>query len=247
MPAAESRRRPRPSSSEASKGDPLTPTERTAVGLLLADTHNKKKKKQRPPPRRKPQWWERHELSDFSLMLCCLGVGIVVYTVRSRTIHRTTFPSLRYTTREFRSRYQASRSQIAHHKTLYDEIYRLKSERLKPPDQTEWPDYERRPDYQLHSHYGTHVPECSLTVVVLELNLGKPVFDFGPGQPLWFELESIASAIPDDACVSLQTSECTYFGFGWWKGCGERERPLHITPVADLVGTARLTYCVPSL
>jgi hypothetical protein len=48
-----------------------------------------------------------------------------------------------------------------------------------------------------------------LTVLVWEQNLGKPVYDFGPGQPLWFELESIASAIPDDACVALQTSECS--------------------------------------
>ena len=111
--------------------------------------------------------------------------------------------------------YQASRSKIANHKKLYDEIYRLKSERLKPPDQTVWPDSDRRP-YQLNSHYGTNVLECSLTVVVLDPHLGKPVFDFGPGQPLWFELESIASAIPDDACVTLQTSKCSFFS--WWEG-----------------------------
>lgn len=191
--------------SEAS--DPLTKTERAAVGIILADTHKRKKQQQRPPPRRKRQWWERHELSDVSLLMCCLGVAIVVYTLRYRATQMTNFPSLRYTTKEFRSIYQASRSQIANHKQLYDDIYHLKSERLKPPDQTEWPDYERRP-YELKAQYGTNVRQCSLTVVVLEQNLARPVFDFGPGQPLWFELESIASAIPDDACVALQTSEC---------------------------------------
>lgn len=200
MSAVESRRRTHRSGSS----DILTKTERAAVGIVLSDTQNKKRR----PQKRKLQWWERHELSDVSLLLVCLGVGIVIYTVKYRASDTANYPSMQYTTKEFRTSYMASRSQIAPHKKLYHEVYNLAAKRLKPPDQTEWPEHERRP-YELTSFYGPSVQQCSLTVLVWEQNLGKPVYDFGPGQPLWFELESIASAIPDDACVALQTSECS--------------------------------------
>jgi hypothetical protein len=197
MSAVESRRR----THRSGPSDILTKTERAAVGVVMSDTQNKKRR----PQKRKLQWWERHELSDVSLLLVCLGVGIVIYTVKYRA---TNYPSMQYTTKEFRTSYMTSRSQIAPHKKLYHEVYNLAAKRLKPPDQTEWPEHERRP-YDLTSFYGPSVQQCSLTVLVWEQNLGKPVYDFGPGQPLWFELESIASAIPDDACVALQTSECS--------------------------------------
>jgi hypothetical protein len=198
MQVSESRRRTR----RPGSNDLLTEAERAAVGSVMSDTHAKRR-----PPKRKLQRWERYELSDLSQLLVCLGIGIVVYTVRYRASDAADHALLQYTTKEFRASFEASRSLIAPHKKLYNQVYNLATQPLKPRDAIAWPEYQRRP-YELKSSYGSSVQQCSLTVVVLDQNLGKPVSEFGPGQSLWFELESIASAIPADACVVLQTSKC---------------------------------------
>jgi hypothetical protein len=196
MPATESRRRTRRATPE------LMEDERAAVGTVLGGVHSSRK---RQPRKRKLRKWERHELSDLSLILVCLGVGIIIYTVRYRSQAAVNYPSLAEVSREFKQAYQASRKRVLGNIKLYDEVYKLATERLRPPDETSWPDYERQP-YELQSTYGPSVEECSLSIVVLESKLGTPVYDFGPGQPLWFELESIG-AFTSDACVVLQTSE----------------------------------------
>lgn len=196
MRARENRKRTRGTTAD------LKDDERVAVGAVLGDVHSSKKRQSR---RHKLRKWERHELSDLSLLLLCLGVGIVVFTVRYRSREAVNYPSLSGVSKEFRQAYQEGRIRVSRNQNLYTEVYKLATERLKPPDETAWPEYERRP-FELKSIYGPSVSKCTLTVAVLEPNLGKPVYDFGPGQPLWFELESIG-AFASDACVVLQTSE----------------------------------------
>lgn len=60
--------------------------------------------------------------------------------------------------------------------------------------------------YQLNSMYGEGITKCNLTVVMMDPRIGFPKQDFGPGQPLWFALESVGAFAPE-SCVILQTSK----------------------------------------
>ena len=180
----------------------LNNEERFAIGTVLSGASRKR----RSSKNRKLRRWDRHELSDVSLCLLIIGICIVLYTIRCRVEVASKYPSLAGVSREFRQAYQISRQNILPaYKDLYDDVYKLATERLNPPDTTVWPEHERHP-YQLKSTYGSTVQQCPVTIVVLDTKLGKPVYDFGPGQPLWFELESIG-AFAADACVVLQTSK----------------------------------------
>jgi hypothetical protein len=112
-------------------------------------------------------------------------------------------PVLVGTSRDFSNRYYDSRKVVKRNLELYDEVYKLKEERRKPPDLTEWPEYERRP-YQLGPTYGPSITECSVTIVFMDPRFGFPVYNYGPGQAAWFALESIGAFAPE-ACVLLQT------------------------------------------
>ena len=114
-------------------------------------------------------------------------------------------PILTDTSKEFQARYYASRAMIHRYKLLYDQIYKLKEERLQPPDQTMWPDYERNP-YTLDSSYGSSIENCTVTILFMDPRLGYPTYKYGPGQSAWFALESIGAFAPD-SCVLLQTSK----------------------------------------
>ena len=180
-------------------GSELHEDEREAIGTVLRVVNKKKR-----PAKRKA--WEKHELSDFSLFLCCLGVAIVIYTIRYRYQETSKYPSMAGVSKEFRAAYYDSRQRILpSYKILYDTFYKLATERLHPPDETAWPEHDKYP-YELKSTYGPSVAQCPLTIVVVNTKLGKPIYDFGPGQPLWFELESIGAFEPD-ACVVLQTGK----------------------------------------
>jgi len=122
MQTLENRRRTR----RLQSTETLTHTERNAVGIILRDTHKKQQRqKQR---KRKVKWWEQHELNDLSLVVACVGIGLVICILRYRSREMTNSPSLKYTTKEFRTIYKASRSRIASHKRLYDDIYKMQSE-----------------------------------------------------------------------------------------------------------------------
>jgi hypothetical protein len=105
--------------------------------------------------------------------------------------------------RAFSSRYYDSRKVVKHNLELYDEVYKLREESRKPPDLTEWPEYERRP-YELGPTYGPSITECNVTIVFMDPRFGFPVDNYGPGRAAWFALESIGAFAPE-ACVLLQT------------------------------------------
>lgn len=112
-------------------------------------------------------------------------------------------PVLVGASRDFSSRYYNSREVVKHWNYVYDEVYKLKMERRKPPDLTEWPEYERHP-YMIGPTYGPSITECKVTIVFMDPRFGFPVYKYGPGQAAWFALESIGAFAPE-ACVVLQT------------------------------------------
>jgi hypothetical protein len=112
-------------------------------------------------------------------------------------------PTLIGASRTFQQRYYQSREVVKGNQHLYDSVYKLRTERLLPPDQTAWPEYERRP-YELKSTYGSGVEACDVTILFTDPRLGFPKYDYGPGQSMWFALESIGAFAPE-ACVLLQT------------------------------------------
>jgi hypothetical protein len=112
-------------------------------------------------------------------------------------------PTLIGASKTFQKSYYQSREVVKGNQHLYDSVYKLKTERLLPPDQTDWPEYERRP-YELKSTYGSGVQACDVTVLFTDPRLGFPKYDYGPGQSMWFALESLGAFAPE-ACVLLQT------------------------------------------
>ncbi|KAG7359860.1 hypothetical protein IV203_034958 [Nitzschia inconspicua] len=145
------------------------------------------------------------------LFLCCilgvlLFIGFLFQYVLS--IFFSVFSS------SFERQYTASFGLIDRYATLYKETYRLAMERKLPPDQTTWPTVPSR-SFELNTSYGGHIKNCSLTILVMDDVLGRPIFDYGNGQSIWFVLESIGAFAPPDACISLVTSDCAikqYFG-----------------------------------
>jgi hypothetical protein len=136
------------------------------------------------------------------LALVLLAVLVVFQSPFFNSLDEPTVIGASYS---FKQRFFQSRATVERNKELYDTVYKFATKRLLPPDQTDWPDYERRP-YEMKSTYGSSVDACDLTVVVMDPRLGFPTYDFGPGQPLWFALESIG-AFASEACVLLQTCE----------------------------------------
>jgi hypothetical protein len=97
---------------------------------------------------------------------------------------------------------------VERYANLYNATHTLVTERRTPPDETHWPIYEKYP-YELSSSYGDVVKTtCSVTFIVMEAKLSYPIYEYGPGQSLWFGLESIGAFAPKDACVVLMTSTC---------------------------------------
>ncbi len=179
----------------------LNDSERIAIGNALSGANKKFR-----PMQRKLRRWEHHDLSLLFFLFLCLGLVILVYAIRYRYQEASKYPSLAGVSHEFRKSYQDSRQRVLPaYKDLYDKIYMLATERLQPPDETLWPEYERY-SYEIKATYGATVQQCPITIVVLDTKLGKPVYDYGPGQFLWFELESIGAFAPD-ACIVLQTSK----------------------------------------
>jgi hypothetical protein len=76
-----------------------------------------------------------------------------------------------------------------------------------PPDQTSWPSIPVRA-YELLSNYGNNILTCSLTILLMDDKLGRPLYDYGNGQSIWFVLESIGAFAPRNACITLITSDC---------------------------------------
>jgi hypothetical protein len=204
MPLTESRRRPKRVTVSNEQRD--------------ASVGNAMKYSQRPRRRKKSEggnsfrnlfWSSRSnfnfgsigKLLTFSFALCLL----VLFTLQTTLFSASDEPSLVGASAPFQRRYNQSRAIVKKNKELYDLVYKLASERLLPPDQTNWPDYERRP-YELKSTYGAAIEKCDVTIVLTDPRLGFPKYDFGPGQPIWFALESIG-AYASEACVLLQT--CT--------------------------------------
>ena len=180
-------------------GSELHDDEREAIATVLKTVNSKRR-----PAKRKA--WEKHELSDKSLLLFFIGVAMVVYTVRYRYQDASKYPSMAGVSKEFRTAFFESRKRILPaYKALYDNYYKLATERLHPPDETAWPEHDRYP-YELKSTYASNVEQCPITIVVANTKLGKPIYDYGPGKPLWFELESIGAFEPN-ACVLLQTGK----------------------------------------
>lgn len=112
-------------------------------------------------------------------------------------------PVLAGASRDFSRRYYDSRKVVKHNLELYNEVYKLKKERRRQPDLTEWPEYERR-SYHLGPLYRSSITECNVTIVFMDPRFGFPVYNYGPGQAAWFALESIGAFAPE-ACVVLQT------------------------------------------
>ena len=96
---------------------------------------------------------------------------------------------------------------VERYSMLYNETYTIATERRQPPDQAIWPAYEKY-SYTIESSYGSNINKCSMTFIVMEAKLSYPIYQYGPGQSLWFGLESIGAFAPSDSCVVLITSTC---------------------------------------
>lgn len=86
------------------------------------------------------------------------------------------------------------------HQDAYDTAYRQKG---KPPYKIS----ERVDDFLSNNNsYGLTKFKCSLTVVLMDPRIATD----GPGQPVWFALESVAlyTANNDETCFLIQTSSC---------------------------------------
>ena len=121
----------------------------------------------------------------------------------SATIMVSEEVSLEDTSSSFQQLYRERNAIVDQNTKLYDTIYKLSSERLLPPDETEWPEHTRSA-YALKSSYGPAVEKCDVTIVVTDPRLAFPKYLGGPGQPIWFALESIG-AYANTSCVVLQT------------------------------------------
>ena len=157
---------------------------------------------------------------DFRTFYNCHSISLMVSTSLVLFYLLFTFPlisrpsnepTLVGASRTFQQKYYKSRELVETNNLLYTSVYNLATERLLPPDQTEWPEYEKRP-YELKSTYGPNIEACEITVVFTDPRLGFPKYDYGPGQSMWFALESIGAFAPE-ACVLLQTckSYCNLF------------------------------------
>ena len=202
MQSTPSRRRPAPST-----GDQLKRNEREAVGKAFFRAQQHKKRHRSRNKLKVPRWLERHELSDRSLAILCLGIitMLICFRYYAKANDSINHPSLKGTTSEFRSIYQSSRRRFLANKQIYDDTYQLAIEQNRHPGEITWQDYERI-NHVLSSSYGKGFGVCPLTIVVTNMKLGKPEYNFDPGQPLWFALESIG-AFASNACVLLQTSK----------------------------------------
>jgi hypothetical protein len=137
---------------------------------------------------------------DAELLLCS-----VVFVLTCCILVRT---YVLYPADSFQARSFKSAAAVRRYSLLYNQTYNMAVNRLQPPDRTPWPTYTKR-SFELGSLYGSSLGGiCGLSIVVMEAKLGAPVNDFGPGQPLWFALESLAAYSPKDACVVLMTSTC---------------------------------------
>jgi hypothetical protein len=142
------------------------------------------------------------KLPDSTLVVLISTVAFL-FVLKPKIIFSPPVPSLNGSTSAFQKRYHDRNELVEQHTELYDATYKLSSERLLPPDQTVWPEYERRP-YELKSTYGDAIQTCEITILVTDPRLAFPKYLGGPGQPIWFALESVG-AFASDACVLLQT------------------------------------------
>lgn len=137
--------------------------------------------------------------------LFCWFLGILLVCTM---ILRTLLLTHSFSSDDFDARYYQSFAIARKNSHLYNETYTLAMERKAPPDQTAWPQYKQTVFELKEAAYASTVEECSLTIVIMEAKLSHPIYDYGPGQSLWFGLESIGAFAPHDACVVLMTTTC---------------------------------------